>query len=144
MAPPPTPTATAARRRWRPWLVLFGIGVAWKVVVFTLGAAVPRWVIGDGVAHLPAAMRAQAFDAQLTARTLWDHPLERLGLVRATRVMRLDTIPVASLRDTVTGPPCRRLRATVRAYTYFAIPYSEAYTVCDSGAVAYRVFPGSR
>ncbi len=127
-------------RRWRPWLVLFGIGVAWKVVVFTLGAAVPKWVIGDGVAHLPLTLHAQAFNAQTIARSLWDHPLERLGLVRATRVMRLDTLPVAA-SDSAGVLPCQRLRATVRAYTYFAIPYSEAQTTCDSGVVNYRFFP---
>jgi hypothetical protein len=145
MAPDVTPPpAGTRRRRWRPWLVLFGIGVAWKVVVFTLGAAVPRWVIGNGIAHLPTSAQAQAFNAQSIARTLWDHPLERLGLVRATRVMRVDTLPLAARGDSSGAIPCQRLRATVRAYTYFAIPYSEAQTVCDSGVVNYRVFPRNR
>lgn len=132
------------RRRWRPWMVLFGIGVAWKVVVFTLGAAVPRWVIGDGIAHLPPAAQAQAFNAQSIARSLWNNPVERLGLVRATRVLRVDTLPVVAAGDSVAVPPCQRVRATVRAYTYFAIPYSEAHTTCDSGVIHYRLFPRGR
>jgi hypothetical protein len=37
-------------------------------------------------------------------------------------------------------PHCRGLSARVRAYTYFAIPYSEVRTVCDAGVVEYRVF----
>lgn len=125
-------------------MVLLGIGVAWKVVVFTLGAAVPRWVIGDGRAHLPAAHQSQGYAAQNIARGLWDHPVERLGLVRATRVMRVDTLALAARGDSAGSIPCQRLRTTVRAYTYFAIPYSEALTVCDSGVISYRVFPKSR
>ncbi len=120
------------------------MGVAWKVVVFTLGAAVPRWVIGDGLAHLPAGFHSQAFAAQNIARSLWDHPVERLGLVRATRVMRVDTLALAAHTDSSGIIPCQRLRTTVRAYTYFAIPYSEAFTVCDSGVISYRVFPKNR
>ena len=30
--------------------------------------------------------------------------------------------------------------ATVRAYTYFAIPYSQARMTCESGVIEYRVF----
>lgn len=147
MAMAPDVTPPPARTPWhrrRPLLVLLGVGVAWKVVVFTLGAAVPRWVIGDGIAHLPRSAQAQAFNAQSIAHTLWNHPLERLGLVRATRVMRVDTLPLAARGDSSGAVSCQRVRATVRAYTYFAIPYSEAQTVCDSGIVNYRVFPRSR
>ena len=137
------PAPPSRARRWRPWLLLFGIGLAWKVLVLTVGAAVPRWVIGDGVAHLPEGVRPYAVVAQARASTLWNKPIERLGLVQALRVVRVDTVS-----ESGGGRPgaatCGGLRATVRAYTYFAIPYGQAYTVCDSGVVEYRAFRKSR
>lgn len=170
-------------RRVKPWMVLVGISIGWKVLVLTLGAAVPRWVIGDGLDLIPAGSRAFAQQAKVTALGLWDHPLERLGLVQALRVIRVDSavprgavprgavprgvVPrvtraasagdvqrspaaaraatVAPSREAEQGAPatsarCNGRTATVRAYTYFAIPYSEARTVCDSGVVEYRLF----
>lgn len=130
--------------RWRPWVLVIAFGIAWKVIVLTLGVAVPRWVIGDGVAHLPQHVQPYAMTAQVTARALWDLPVERLGVVRALRVMRVDTARVLSQRDSVVGAACGNLQATVRAYTYFAIPYGEAQTLCDSGVLQYRVFRRDR
>jgi len=37
------------------------------------------------------------------------------------------------------GEPCV-LGAHVRAYTYFAIPYSDVRTRCDRGVIEYHVF----
>lgn len=120
--------------RWRPWLFLLGFSIAWKVVVFTLGAAVPRWVIGDGVEHIPAAMQAYANEARATALALWDGPIERRTLVRLVRVVSVDSAGGQA------PSRCGGKSARVRAYTFFAIPYSEVRTVCDTGVVEYRVF----
>lgn len=121
------------RSRWRPWLVLLGISVTWKLLVLTLGAALPHWVIDDGLDHIPAAMQPYATQARATALSLWDNPIERTGLVRLVRVVSVD-----SVRGGDNGS-CGK-SARVRAYTFFAIPYSEVKTVCDSGIVEYRVF----
>jgi len=153
------------RRRWRPWLILLGISVGWKVIVLTLGAALPRWIIGDGLDLVPIAARDYAEQAKLTALSLWDHPIERLGLVRALRVVRVDSadatsadapsatvdsLGAAAERAATNHAPqaaeqplsasCKSRSVTVRAYTFFAIPYSEARTVCDTGVIEYRVF----
>ena len=130
--------------QWRPWVVILALGIAWKVIVLTVGVAVPKWLIGDGIAHLPPSVKPYALTAQVTARALWDLPVERLGIVRALRVVRVDTAQVLSQRDSVVGAVCGNLQATIRAYTYFAIPYGEARTLCDSGVVEYRVFRRSR
>lgn len=130
----PAPVLRQRRSRWRPWLLLLAFSAAWKVVVLTLGAAVPRWVIDDGVAHIPAAMQPYAQQARATALALWDRPMERSTVVRSVRVMSVDS---AGGR---TSGSCGGKRARVRAYTFFAIPYSEVRTVCDSGVVEYRVF----
>ena len=130
--------------RWRPWIVVIAFGIAWKVVVLTLGVAVPKWVIGDGVAHLPQNVQSYAMTAQVTARALWDLPVERLGIVRALRVVKVDTARMLSQADSVVGAACGNLQAKVRAYTYFAIPYGEAHTLCDSGVLEYRVFRHDR
>ncbi len=127
-------------------MILLAVSVGWKVVVLTLGSAVPRWVIGDGLDRIPAASRAYAEEAKLTAMTLWDHPLERLGIVRALRVTRVDsTTAVESDSVSIRGEAgsnagCRSRSATVVAYTYFAIPYSQARTACNTGVVEYRLF----
>ncbi len=127
-------------------MVLLAISIGWKVVVLTLGSAVPRWVIGDGLDLIPADSRAYAQEAKLTAMALWDHPLERLGIVRAIRVTRVDSVaipPADSASAKLAGAPraeCRNRSATVVAYTYFAIPYSQARTACNTGVVEYRVF----
>ena len=142
VTPPPLPSpepATTGRglRRWRTWIVLASISVGWKVLVFTLGAAMPQWLISDGVAELPAELRPYATQAIGTARALWNGPIERHGLVRTVRVMSVDTAPDAD-------SSCGGLSARVRAYTYFAIPYSEVRTRCERGTVEYRVFRRKR
>ena len=132
---PGTERRTSVRRsRWRPWLLLLGVSVAWKVVVLTLGAAVPRWLIDDGLEHIPAAMQPYASQARATALALWDRPIERTGIVRLVRVVSVDSV--------VSGDAgaCGGKTARVRAYTFFAIPYSEVRTICDRGIVEYRVF----
>lgn len=120
--------------RWRPWLILLGISVGWKLVVLTLGAAVPHWLFTDGLDHIPAAMHPYANQARATALALWDKPIERSGIVRLVRVVSVDSAHGTTLDG------CGGKRARVRAYTFFAIPYSEVRTVCDSGVVEYRVF----
>lgn len=86
--------------------------------------------------------------------TLWDHPLERLGIVRAMRVTRVDSTaptrdsprPAGAAATSVLAPRtvqddrCHTRSATVVAYSYFAIPYSQVRTVCDRGVVEYRLF----
>jgi hypothetical protein len=128
----PAPLAARNSRR-RTLLILASISIGWKVLVFTVGTAVPRWVVKDGVDELPEARRAYAESALVTARGLWNHPFERYGLVQALRVTNVDSVP---------GAPsaCGALGARVKAYMYFAIPYSEVRTVCDTGVVEYRVF----
>ena len=134
----------ARRRRMRVWIILASISVGWKVIVFTLGAAIPRWLIDDGVAALPLASRVYGEQARQTAMSLWNGPIERYGFVRAVRVMSVDTLPHETLAAAGVQGTGRcdggRLGARVRAYTYFAIPYSEVRTVCDTGHVEYRVF----
>ena len=142
---PPAANApdSAARRRLRVWIVLASISIGWKVLVFTLGAAIPRWVIDDGIGALPVASRLYAAEARHTAMALWNGPIERHGFVRMVRVMSVDTVPHELLAAAgVAAGRCEsgRLGARVRAYTYFAIPYSEVRTVCDTGHVEYRVF----
>ena len=133
----------ARRRRRRTWIILASISIGWKVVVFTLGAALPRWLIEDGIAELPVPHRAYATRAKQGARALWNGPIERYGLVRTVRVMSVgqaaDGDPLRA-HPAATAAHCEGLSARVRAYTYFAIPYSEARMVCDTGVVEYRVF----
>lgn len=126
----------------RLWLILAGVSIGWKVIVLTLGAAVPRWVIGDGLDLVPPDARVFAQQAKITALGLWSHPIERLGIVQALRVMHIDSLPTAASTGVKAASVhrCNGRSATVRAYTYFAIPYSEARTTCDSGVVQYRVF----
>lgn len=134
-------------------MLLVGLSVGWKVLVLTLGVAVPRWVIGDGLDLLPAGARGLGEQAKVTAMSLWDHPIERFGLVQALRVMYVDSTTHsdanarASERERAHVPvrsdtaiKCEGGIAIVRAYTYFAIPYSQARTVCGTGVVEYRVF----
>jgi hypothetical protein len=130
----PGGTRSRPRSRWRPWSILLAISVGWKVIVLTLGAAVPHWLLNDGLDHIPAAMHPYANQARATALALWDNPIERSGLVRLVRVISVDTARSSNVDN------CAGKRARVRAYTFFAIPYSEVRTVCDSGVVEYRVF----
>ena len=129
-------TEGEARRlkRRRTLIILASISIGWKVLVFTIGIAIPHWIIDDGIAKLPAEKRAYAADAKAVAKGLWTNPIERWGFVRAVRVLRVDS--------TAAGATCSGHRARVKAYTYFAIPYSEAVIECDGGRVLYRVFKG--
>ena len=158
---PPGTTQPAAEqhqqatwRRRRLWLVLIGVSVGWKVLVFTVGAAVPRWLINDGIAQLPAPLQEYGREARITALALWNGPIERHGLVRTVRVMSVHggTYAAATVgagsgsADGADGAApaaraaCDGRGAVVRAYTYFGIPYSEVRTTCDRGVVEYRVF----
>lgn len=129
------PDATARRdRRRRTLYVLASISIGWKVLVFTVGAAVPRYLIDDGVARLPRDLQPYAQQAKETAAALWNGPIERYGMVRTLRVVSVERASGAA------GDACGGLGARVRAYTYFGVPYSEATTVCDRGVVEYRVF----
>ena len=137
-SPPP-----ARRSRWRPWLLLLAFSVAWKVVALTLGAAVPRWVIDDSVDHIPLSMQPYANQARATALALWNGPIERRTLVRLVRVVSVDSVDGVDGVDgarSQAGEECGGKSARVRAYTFFAIPYSDVRTVCGSGIVEYRVF----
>lgn len=129
------PISTRPRSRWRPWLFLLAVSVVWKVVVLTLGAAVPHWVINDGLEHIPVPLQPYATQARATALALWSNPIERSTLVRLVRVVSVD-----SARTGENAGYCGGMSARVRAYTFFAIPYSEVRTVCDRGVVEYRVF----
>ena len=139
-APPPADDAAAReaarRKRLRLWITLASISIGWKVLVFTLGAALPRWLIDDGLAALPVHTRDYGAAARQTALGLWNGRIERLGFVRSVRVMSVDTLPP----DQHAGCAGRPLGARVRAYTYFALPYSEVRTRCGTGVVEYRVF----
>ena len=146
--PQAIPTHRAPANRWRLWIILATISVGWKLFVFTVGAAVPRWLITDGIAQLPVPLQDYGREAKRTALTLWNGPIERYGLVRTVRVMSVhvrDTPADATPAPTAlaAGAPADRCDghgAVVRAYTYFGIPYSEARTRCGSGVVEYRVF----
>jgi hypothetical protein len=155
--PQAIPTHRAPANRWRMWIILAVISVGWKVFVLTVGAAVPRWLITDGIAQLPAPLQEYGREAKRTALTLWNGPIERHGLVRTVRVMSVhgsdvpdsgtadSARPLAASAATLPAAgtatePCDGHGAVVRAYTFFGIPYSEARTRCDSGVVEYRVF----
>jgi hypothetical protein len=122
--------------RRRLLLTLGAVSIGWKVVVLTLGAAVPRWLIDDGIAAQPSELRPYAQDAKRSAAALWNGPIERHGVVRAVRVVSVERVP----NTAGVAQRCGGLGARVRAYTYFGVPYSEARLVCDSGVVEYRVF----
>ncbi len=128
-----TPLAPRWRSR-RTLIVLATISIGWKVLVFTIGAALPRWLVSDGLAELPAESRAYGDSARATAIALWNGPVERRGLIRRVKVMSVDNVSSAEVPDGCDGRTAR-----VRAYTYFAIPYSEVRTLCGSGEVLYRV-----
>jgi hypothetical protein len=134
VAPAPSGAAPTRWRSRRTLLVLAGISIGWKVLVFTLGAALPRWLVSDGIADLPPEWRAYGDSARATAIALWNGPVERRGLIRLVRVMSVD-----STRQVDMPSGCDGRSARVRAYTYFAIPYSEVRTLCETGIVEYRV-----
>lgn len=131
-----------ARRR-RTLIVLASISVGWKVLLFTVGAAIPRFLLTDGVGELPAPQRPYATAAITTASALFDLPLERFGrVVQRVRVISVDRVDSGGADDQGDGGggghPCA-IGARLRAYTYFAIPYSEVRTRCARGVIEYRV-----
>ena len=141
MDPGSTPQKSKLDKRWRTLLILGSISIGWKVIVFTLGAALPRWLITDGISELPAATQPYAREAHYIAMGLWQGRIERLGFVRIARVVSVDRVDAE--REPAAAQ-CDGMTARVRAYTYFAIPYSEVRTICDSGVVEYRVFRRKR
>lgn len=140
--------ARRRRSRRRTLLILGAVSVGWKVVVFTLGAAIPRWLIADGVAELPAAHRAYGAASLATARSLFDSPVERFGrVVQRVRVVSVDSITPPPAEGAGGARPIAAgcmIGARVRAYTYFAIPYSEVRTRCELGVIEYRLIPPAR
>lgn len=140
--PAPRPPATTGpsqppgsrQRTRRTLIILASISIGWKLLVFTLGAALPRWLVSDGLSELPPEWRAYGDSARTTAIALWNGPIERRGLIRSVRV-----VSVESIGGELAPAGCDGRSARVRAYTYFAIPYSEVRTLCDSGVVEYRV-----
>ena len=133
---PAAPNATPkTRSRRRAVWTLLAISVGWKVFVLTVGAALPRWFMDDGVAAQPTELQPFARHAKHGAAALWNGPLERHGVVRMVRVVSVE-------RDADRPSRCGGYGARVKAYTYFGVPYSEARTTCDSGAVEYRVLRG--
>ncbi len=113
--------------------------------MFTVGAAVPKWMIDDGVRALPDSVQPYARDAKRSAAALWNGPIERYGFVRTLRVVSAGPIAATTAGESAAAARCGGLGARVRAYTYFGVPYSEARMVCDSGVVEYRVWrrPGT-
>src|SRR5687768_8747041 len=83
--------AELSRRRRRTWIILGSISIGWKVLVFTLGAALPYWLIKDGIAELPEELQPYAREAKQTALGLWTGPIERYGFVRVARVMSVES-----------------------------------------------------
>jgi hypothetical protein len=135
-----SPPRSKSEKRRRAVLTLLGISVGWKVIVFTVGAALPRWFMDDGIAAQPAELRPYARNAKRNAAALWNGRIERYGVVRLVRVVSVDR-PEAATAVTASSR-CGGLGARVKAYTYFGVPYSEARMTCDSGVVEYRVFRG--
>ncbi len=135
-SPARAPASKNARRR-RALITLGAISIGWKLLVLTVGAALPRWLIDDGIAALPVDSRPYATEAKRSAATLWNGPIERHGVVRTLRVVSVARDGAAPPAD---AERCGGYTALVRAYTYFGVPYSEARMVCDRGTVEYRVF----
>ena len=129
-----TPQGRPPSRRRRLWFVLAGISIGWKLLVLSLGTAMAHWLVDDGIARLPLDDQRYAVEARRTAMALWNGPIERHGVVRRVRVMSVRRVLSP---ETVA---CGGRSARVRAYTYFAIPYSEVRTACDRGVIEYRVF----
>ena len=94
----------------------------------------PHWLLSDGIAELPPEWRAYGDSARTTAIALWNGPVERRGFIRTVRVMSVENAPRVNM-----PMGCDGRSARVRAYTYFAIPYSEVRTLCETGTVEYRV-----
>ncbi len=106
-------------------------------MLFGVGGAVASLAIDDGLAAVPSELQPYGVQARETARSLWTGPIERRGI----REIRL--LSVERGRDQAAAA-CGGLTARVRAYTFFAIPYSEVRTICDRGTVEYRGLPRRR
>jgi len=129
---PNTSPPSARRSRWRPWLLLLAFSVAWKVIVLTLGAAVPRWVIDDSVDHIPLSMQPYANQARATALALWDGPIERRTLVRLVRVVSVDSARSRAAEEC--GGKSARVRAT--RSSPFHTPMFAPYAAMASSSIA--------
>jgi hypothetical protein len=115
-------------------LVLAAISLAWKALLLGVGGTMVTLLIDDGLGAVPPELQTYGAQARETARALWAGPIERHG-IRGIRVMSVERLPDQHAAS------CGGLTARVRAYTFFAIPYSEVRTVCDRGTVEYRVLP---
>lgn len=129
--------ARPTRRPGRLVLLLLAISVGWKVALFGVGGAVVTLALDDGIAAVPTDLRPYGAQARETARALWTGPIERRGI----REIRLLTV---EREHDGAASACGGLTARVRAYTFFAIPYSEVRTICDRGTVEYRGLPHRR
>lgn len=130
-----TTPQTHKKKRLRPWLVLFAVGLVWKLLVITVGTALPKWLIDDGVEAQPDSLRAYARSAKDIAFKVFTNPIERVGIVQDVRVMDITRVAADST------DACGGLRARVRVYSYFNLPYSEVRTTCAQGVIAYRLIP---
>jgi hypothetical protein len=120
--------------RRRILLLLIALSVGWKVLLLGVGGTMVSLLVDDGLASLPQELQPYGVQARELARTLWGGPIERYG-VRGIRVVSVERLPGDQAAH------CGGLTARVRAYTFFAIPYSEVRTICDRGTVEYRVLP---
>lgn len=136
--PASRPSTSARLRRlarWRTLLVLGAISLGWKLLLLGVGGTMVKLFVGDGLAAVPGEFQQYGTEAMGVARALWTGPIERYG-VRGVRV-----VSVERLAGDLDAARCGGLTARVKAYTFFAIPYSEVRTVCDRGIVEYRVLP---
>jgi hypothetical protein len=135
----PSADGSAHPRRHRRLLVIaIAASIGWKVLFVGVGGLVAAFAVNDGVDQVPVDMRSYAGEALATARVLWGGPIERHG-IRGVRVLSVER-----LASSDSAARCGGLAARVRAYTFFAIPYSEVRTVCDQGTVEYRGLPRLR
>src|SRR2546423_11603070 len=111
--------AARTRRRWRTVMILLGISIGWKLVVLTLGAAVPRWLVKDGIDQLPLDLQPYGSHAKAIAIAAWNKPIERHGVIRGVRVRAVDRSAGGESAQSCGGVNARRSR-----YTDFASPYS--------------------
>ena len=128
----------AGRRRWsrrRLALVAIAVSATWKLLLVGLGGAVAALALDDGLDALPSEMRAYGVESREIARSLWHGPIERHSI----REIRVVSVEQLTEQDAISR--CGGLSARVRAYTFFAIPYSEVRTVCDRGTVEFRGLP---
>lgn len=121
-------------KRHRVVVALIAVSVGWKLLLIGVGGMMPRFLITNGLTDVPVEMRPYGIEAISTARALWGGPIERHS-VRGVRLVSIER------RQGPSAAACGGLTARVRAYTFFAIPYSEVRTICDRGTVEYRMLP---